>query len=262
MGIGEHLFEHGLLARLAHGDAHAVVDVASLGHLPRGVILIGAAGESHDHGEVVLLHTFRGERQPALGAQGHVVGRVGSGLAVGVGIDAEEREVARVAGPDPVVGVGAELSDRRGGSTHEAHVAIDLLGEHIVDVAAIEGLDLHLNAGMLLEVGLARLLACQLVEVFRVEESHTVGVALLGPIGQDVVGHIVDAVDEGHGQPRVGQLLGARHGPEAIRQVVVLERAVALDGGVSAVVVGQHEAVFRDDFARASSAEAHDYVFQ
>ena len=115
---------------------------------------------------------------------------------------------------------------------------------------------------MVAQIGLPHLLLRQLIQIRSVEEIHALRLPPLSPFGQHVVGHVVDTVDKGHGQARIGQLLRPRHRPEAIRQVVVLQRAMTLDAAVAAVVIGQHQSIRRDHLARAAAAEAHHGILQ
>ena len=75
------------------------------------------------------------------------------------------------------------------------------------------------------------------------------------------VGHLLHADEEFHVELLVGQLLGARHGPESVGQVVVLDARMRLYGVVTAVVVGQQQSFGRDQLARAAAVEQHHGVF-
>ena len=76
----------------------------------------------------------------------------------------------------------------------------------------------------------------------------------------DAVGHLLHPDEEAHPEFFVGQLLGTRHGPESVGEVVVFGGRVPLDGAVAAVVVGQQQSFGRDQFARASAVEQHHGV--
>ena len=170
----------------------------------------------------------------------NVPGRVGRRAVVFRSIDAEHREVARVAGPDPVVGVAPELADRRGRRGHEAHVVELLVDEQELLVAVVHLFDRGFVArafGFGFADDLLRRLACG-----------------------DPVGHIVHADEEADPEFFVRQLLGPGHGPETIGQVVVLDGRMFLNGVVAAMVVGEQQAFGRDEFARTAAVEEHDGV--
>ena len=157
------------------------------------------------------------------------------------GVDAEHREVACVAGPYPVIGVAAELADRRGWRGHQTHVVELLVDEQELLVAVV-----HLLHGGLVAGGFGLGLLDDLVR---------------GLSRGDAVGHLLHPDEEAHPEFFVGQLLGARHGPESVGEVVVFDGRVPLDGAVAAVVVGQQQSFGRDQFARAAAVEQHHGVF-
>ena len=191
------------------------------------------------------------------GVVGHVVFRVFCRVAVLVGIDAEHREVAGVAGPHPVVGVGAELADRARRSAYEADVTVYLVDNQIIVVAAIYGR----NGG-----GEERIVALGVGNHLHGRSFHQ-AVALsivLGLAGSFFkllcdVGH---AFHEGNGKPGHRQLLAVVHCPIAVGEVVMLDGGKALDGAVAAVVVGQQQASGRDHLAGAAAAEMHHGILQ
>ena len=159
--------------------------------------------------------------------------------------------------PHPVVGVTAELADRRRGRADEPHVRKDLDHEGEELVASEEGFHRNLHAGILrFEAALHSLrMLCH--------QARTLLAARDVGHGAQYVGrHVDDLADEAHFEPRSGNLLGARHGPEAVLQVVVLHRRQGLDRPVAAVVVGEEQSVGRDDLTRAAASEDDDGVFQ
>ena len=80
-------------------------------HEIAGHILASAARETIYEGKVALFGTLGTDGEVTLGSVGHIIFRIVGRLVILVGIDAEYGEVARVAGPHPVVGVAAELTD-------------------------------------------------------------------------------------------------------------------------------------------------------
>ena len=63
-------------------------------------------------------------------------------------------------------------------------------------------------------------------------------------------------------QSRSGQFLGTALGPETVGQVIVLHTGMLLNGGISAMVVGQDEAFGRDDFTSTTTSKDADSIFQ
>lgn len=174
------------------------------------------------------------------GAVGNILGRVGGGLVVLAGVDAEEREVARVAGPYPVVGVAAELADRRGRCADQAHVVELLVDEQELLVAVVH----------LFDRGLVAL-------AFGLGPADDFGLRLAR---RDATSDLFHADEEAYVELLVGQLFLARHGPEAVGQVVVFDTRMRLYGVVAAVVVGEQQPFGRNQFARAAAVEQHHGV--
>ncbi len=191
------------------------------------------------------------------GLVGHVVGRVSRGLVVLVGIDTEHREVARMAGPHPVVGIATELTDRGGRRTHKTHVRENLNHKCKVLITTEERLHRQLHIGILL-----------------FESFHQLGTVFAGDFvvlfltcGRghvaDHIGRNVDNVaHETHLQTGCGQLLLARHSPETIFEVVVLDATQCLNRTIAAVVVGEQQTLARHHLARTTATEDHDCIFQ
>ena len=78
-----------------------------------------------------------------LGLIGDIVLAVVGWSIVLVSVDAEDREVARVARPHPVVRIAAELTYRSWRSEDETYVAEDIVGNEIVLVVGIVGAYLY-----------------------------------------------------------------------------------------------------------------------
>ena len=100
----------------------------------------------------------------------------------------------------------------------------------------------------------------QLIQVRRGREQRLV--LLLLECLHHVIGHVLDLLDEGDGQSRIGQLLLTAHGPEAIRQVIVLHRAMPLDIAITAMMVGQYQTIGRDDLACTTATKTDYGIFQ
>ena len=159
--------------------------------------------------------------------------------------------------PHPVVGVAAELADRRRGRTDQADIREDLDHEGEILVAPEEGLDLDIHAGILPGKAFRNGLHLCGDQLFPLPAPGDVGHG-----SQHVRRHVDDPADKAHLKPRSRQLLGARHGPETVLEVVMLHGRERLDRPVAAVVVGEQQPVGRDDLPRASAAENDDGVLE
>ena len=253
----EHVLPENGLPLAADEDPLGILDPEQVVDLVRGGVTLRRAGESHDHGKVALVVTVERDLEELLGLVGDIFGRIVGRTVVLAGIDAEDREIARMTRPHPVVGVAAELADRRGGRTHQTHVRIDLHDEGEELVSAEERLDGDLHVGVLL--------AQTLLQGPNVLTRQPLVLLLRGDRG-DVAHHfgrdVRNLADEAHLKAGSRELLLAGHGPEAVLQVVVFDRREALDRAVTAVVVRKEQAFGGDDLARAATAEDHDGILQ
>ena len=225
----------------ADGDLGRVGTLGDVGHGVGEDVLLRVARETVDHREIALFNPFRGYAEVFFRTVGDVLGRVGRRTVVLRSVDAEHREIARVAGPDPVVGVAAELADRRGRRGHQAHVVELLVDEQELLVAVVHLFDRGF---------VARAFGLGFFDDLRGRLARG-----------DPVGHLLHADEEADPEFFVGQLLGPRHGPETVGQVVVLDGRMFLDGVVAAVVVGEQQAFGRNEFARTAAVEKYDGVF-
>ena len=162
-----------------------------------------------------------------------------------------------MAWPHPIIGVTAELADRSRGRPHQAHVGIDLDHEGEILVPFEERLDLHRHAG----VGLPQR-SGQAGDILRGDPFVFLLPGRGRHVAQNIRSHVADRTDETHLEPRGGNLLLARHGPKAVLQVVVFDRRQGLYRPVAAVVVGEQQAVGRNDLARAAAAENDDRILE
>ncbi len=105
----------------AHGLPHDVLahctgvyaDAVGLNHVVKlgcGLVALGTAGITHDHGVVPFLDALQGYLKALGGLHGNIFLTVFGGHVVLAGIYAEHGEVAGVAGPHPVVGFSAEFT--------------------------------------------------------------------------------------------------------------------------------------------------------
>ena len=84
-----------------------------------------------------------------------------------------------------------------------------------------------------------------------------------GDVGEHALGHVFNALKEGDAEVGNRFFLLEAHGPEPIGQDVILHGAEALNGSVSAVVVGEHESLAGDQLGRtAAPIEGDDRVLK
>ena len=225
----------------ADTDFHRVAAVHDVIDRVGEDVLLGVAREAVDHREVAFLNTFGGDLEMFFRAVGYVVGRVGRRPVVFIRIDAEHREVARVPGPCPVVGVAAELADRRGRSTYQADIVELLVDEQELLVAVVHLLDRGFVAAVL--AGFSRI-SSRLSPAARRSVMSSMRLRNLTL------------------RFSFGKFLFARLCPEAVGQIVVLDGRQALDRSVAAVVVGNQQSFRGDELGRAAVVEEHDGVFE
>ena len=258
---GIHILAQHFEAYAAHINHCLIHGVHALLHFALGEVTFCAAGEAHNHGVVTFVQTFDGDGQELRRFQGYIAFTVFSRLSVGIGIDTEHGEVARVARPHPVVGLTAKLTYRGGRSGNHTHVAVYLIIEHIEFVSCIEGECAHFNARFTLQIALLQFFLCQFAEERGSQCIDFRHFACLY-FSVDKVGDVYNAVHETEFQSRGGQFFTAVHGPETICQIIVFHAAVLLYGTVSAMVIGQNQSFRRDDFAGTATAKDTYSIFQ
>ena len=107
-----------------HADARWVQLLNEVVYLCGGDVAFRASRETEDHGEVPRLHPVHGHRQVVPRRQGNVLGTRLGGRPVRATVNAEERKIARVPGPDPVVGVAPVFANGARRCPHEAHIGV------------------------------------------------------------------------------------------------------------------------------------------
>ena len=85
--------------------------VESVVYKVRSNIATSSAGETVNHSKVTLLYALGRDSEELLGAVGNIILRVGSGLVVLICIDTENREVAGMTRPHPVIGIATKLTN-------------------------------------------------------------------------------------------------------------------------------------------------------
>ena len=247
---------HDLEAHRAHFDFGRVAAVDRIVDRVRNDVLHRASRIAVDHREISLFEPCGRNLERTARTVGDVVFGIVRRVVVFVGIDAKHRKVAGMAGPHPVVGIAAEFTDCRGRGGHEPYVAELFINEQEVLVPVIERFD---GSFVMRACGGFCNHACG------VGLDHRIAFGLRHFIAdpfQCTVGHIFHADQERHGQPRIRQLFGAVHRPEAVGQVVVLHAAVRTDEVVSAVVVREEKALVGDHLAGATASEEQDCVLE
>ena len=259
--VGVHLLLEKFEVRIAHEDEGQVLLLRAHLDLRGRQVAARAARETHDHRIVALVETAEADGEELLDVERAVVLVVVGWLSVLVGVDAEEGKVGVVARPHPVVRIAAELRNIERGVDHEAHVRILLFEEEEVLVGAEEGDDAGRHSLGLLELALLQHCFGQGLKERLAHGGVGIGIYLCGSgfhLGRDVG----DAAHEGEGEVGRGQFLFATLGEVAVLQVVVLHGAHGVYITEAAVIVGQHETVGTDEFARAAIAKDADTFAQ
>ena len=205
--------------------------------------------------------------------QGHVRLAVGGWLSEGVGIDAEDAEVGGLAGPHPVVGIAAELTQRLRYGEDQTDVGILLVLIQVEYLAAIKSLAVADDALATFLLGTELCTGGYAVH----DSSDVISVylcfllclqvfALAGIDAVELVVHLLrdinGALPDLHKDILGRTLLGVGTGHKAVAQDVILGGGELLDGAEAAMVVGKEQAVGTDDDARAVVGEIDHTVLQ
>ena len=128
-----------------HRPQRDLVRVASIQQIVDRIgqnVLLGLPRKPVYERKVALAQSARRNRERATRTERHVIFRVVGRSIVGPRIDAEQRKVARMARPHPVVGIAAELADRRRRSRHETDVGVVAVYEQEILIAIEKRLDI------------------------------------------------------------------------------------------------------------------------
>ena len=167
--------------------------------------------------------------------------------------------------PHPVVGLAAELAHRGRRSTHEAHVAVDLVHYEVIYILIVEARDADIAVRMVGLGGLDESLPGSLHGV--VGEIIDIGAVLILfkrslPGLLENRGYVCHALEELYSESLDREFILVAHGPVSVLEIVVLRGAESLDTAVTAMMVGHEQSLVGNDFARAASAELDDGVLQ
>ena len=236
----------GVLPAAGLDQRHQLLVVAAddrVGPVGGGLEIAGqrvAAGRTRipgDHHEVARAQRLVGELEEVLRPVRHVVGGERGRFAVLADIRAVEREVAGVARPHPVVDLAAVVADAARRRVHQPHVGDLEVAEQAIAVAAGEAVQAAAEAGLCLAARDQLLLQCLQRRGARKRVRRS------GDCGLDLFGHVLDRVERIDARVRSGgDFRGRRGGVEAVAHEVLLGRRVELDGAISAVVIGDHQA--------------------
>ncbi len=161
-----------------------------------------------------------------------------------------------MAWPHPVVGIAAKFADAPGRRTHKAHVRERLRDDHIKLIPVEKWLDFSLMFGFgNLRSGFNRL------NIGTDPSSARCDIQPISSV-QNLGGNILDAHDKCGGQSGIGQFLVLGFGPEAILEVIVLHRTMALNLRKSAVVVGEDEPLRRNHLCGTTATKEHDGILE
>src|SRR3569623_1804067 len=235
------------------GGEVRVVPLELVVKLARRLVAVRAARVAGDHHEVVGLEARGRDVQPVLGMERHVVGAGIGRLAVLADVRAEERPVAGVARPLPVVDLAAVVADRARRRVDEADVLdVEDLVQRVLGAAEER-----------------RHLATQLRAILLARVEQVLRALLRLFLARDRIFDLVEAVAHLLGDVAIRlqhhhvlrrtrrQLVGLRLREEAVDLVVVLRRRVELDRALHAVMVRDDQAVGRDQ-RRGAATEPHD----
>ena len=217
---GIHVLAQYIEADTTHVNHGLVVCFHAFFHFRPGEVTAGAARESHNHGIIVFFQSFDGNGQEFRSLQRYVACIVFGRFSVGIGIDAEYGEVARVTWPHPVVGFTAELTYRGRGSGYHTHVTVHFVIEQVEFISRIERECSYLDARFTFQITLFQFFFGKFAEErggqcidFRHFSSFDFRVY--------EVGDVYNAVYETEFQSRSRQLFIAAFCPETVCQVIV-----------------------------------------
>lgn len=165
-------------------------------------------------------------------------------------VNPKHGEVSRVTRPNPIVGVPTILADGAWRSPNQSHICIGAGDDEKMLIAVQEIPDDSIKIISLCGLHDQRL------------PHRFLGFLSSGSRGLNRICDVLDALDEHGGQARIHQFFLHGHGPKSILEDVPLQAAVGLNLTVPAMVVGQQQALIRDQAGCAASAKLHNGILQ
>ena len=220
-------------------------------------IAVGAAWIAKGHGIGAILIALSADMGILARMVRDVVFAVFGRSVVLVGINAEDAEVAGLAGPHPVVGVTTILAQTLWWGIDKAHIIKALIDGEEVFAALIERVHLALNAFSAI--------------IYHIHELRRNGVddGVAFPLAstcrhraKDEVSYINGLDVEEHIKALVRQFVGKGVSDEAILEVVMLGGGVVLNGTETTMVVGEHQAIVGHNDTGTEATQLHNGVVE
>ena len=142
--IFQHLLHKYFLTGSAYMLAHEIGRLHPFFHFVGNHIPPVTSGESHDKGEISFLNSGEADLQMFFHLQRNVVFRIFCRFSILVRVNTEERKVACVTRPHPVVGISSEFTDGRRRSPYHTNITVYCFDEQIIFVSSIKSLELQL----------------------------------------------------------------------------------------------------------------------
>ena len=207
--ILQHLFHKGFLTDIAHVVAHKVGGLHTFFHFIGNHVAPVASGESHDECKVAFTIAGKADSKVLFYPQGHIVRVVSCRLSVFVGVDAEQREISCVAGPHPIVRIGAEFADGRRGSAHHTDVTVSSLEKQVVFISAIERFQFRFTAGCQCDALFGKKAVGYHGEVFGRQIIRAARIGIYLQLVVDVIRYVHYFIDVGYGKSFAGKFFVA-----------------------------------------------------
>ena len=117
-GINIHVLAHYVQFFIANVYNGLIFHAQRMINSVAGEVAVCAPRISEDHREIAIFYTCNVYGKVVFRFDGHVLFRIVRGFPIGASVNAEHREVARVAWPHPVVGVATKLPNSLGWRAH------------------------------------------------------------------------------------------------------------------------------------------------
>ena len=260
--IFQHLLHQNFLTGTAYMLTHKVGSLHTLFHFIGNHISPVTSRESHNKGEVTFLYSGNADFQMFFDLQRNIVSRICGRFAVFISIDAEEGKISGMAGPHPVVCVGSEFTNRRGGSTYHANIAVYGLYKHIIFISSVKSFKFKFGCRSDFYIFIFGEAFCYFAQVAWRQIISTVRIFIFLQLIGYVTGYIKDTVNKSDGQSRCGKFCITVHSPESFCQVIMLYVTMLLDSSVTTMMIGEYQSFRRNDFSGTSATEVYNSIFQ